>query len=169
VAPNKRLEDVLTTFYALKHLRPQARLLIVGATSGMAPYVAYLQALIARLGLADVVFSGHVNQAEWLAYYRTAQIYLSLSEHEGFCIPLLESMHFNLPIVAYKAAAVPETLGQSGLLVQEKDPLKIAGLLDVLLSQPALRASLLQAQRRRLQDFLPAAILPRLKTLITAL
>jgi len=90
-----------------------------------------------------------------MVYYRCADCYLSMSEHEGFGVPFLEAMHFGVPIVAYEAAAVPETLGDSGILVIEKDHVAIAELIGLLLEDVTLRDKLTGTQGRRLKDFLP--------------
>lgn len=169
ISPNKRIEDLITSFYYLKQHRPQTRLILVGSAGGTDSYLAYLQALITQLNLADVIFTGHVTQAQWAAYYHCAKVYLSLSEHEGFCIPLLESMYFGLPIVAYESTAVPETLGPSGLLITQKDPRRIAALLALLLDNPALRATLVVAQRQRLTHFLPQTVEALLQNLLKPL
>ena len=84
-----------------------------------------------------MVFAGGVSQAELCTYYRLASAYLCLSEHEGFCVPLLEAMHFDVPVVAYAAAGVPGTMGDAGLLVQEKDFPAIAELTHRVVHDPA--------------------------------
>jgi len=170
VAPNKCLEDLILTFFYLKRdVCPGARLVLVGAQGRMHRYVAYLQKLVQELHLPDVVFTGHVSNAELVAHYRCASLYLSMSEHEGFGVPFLESMHFGLPIVAYAAAAVPETLGACGVLVTEKDHRAIAELIGLLIEDEGLRSRLIAGQRRRLEDFLPESVEGQLQTLLAGL
>ncbi len=170
LSPNKRVEDLILTFYYLKRfVRPDARLLLVGSTRGMEPYLAFLRALVERLRLPDVVFTGHVSTSQLVACYRCATVYLSMSEHEGFGVPLLESMHFGVPIVAYKAAAVPETLGESGVLVKVKDHPAIAELVGWVAEDGELRARVVARQRARLRDFLPEAVEERLRALLRTL
>jgi len=167
VAPNKCLEDLILSFFYLKRfMRPDARLLLVGAQGGMERYSAFLQQLVHTLSLPDVVFAGHVSNAELMAYYRCASVYLSLSEHEGFGVPLLESMHFGLPTIAYKAAAIPETLGNSGVLVNEKNYPAIAELINLLIEDDALRSLIVAGQRNRVRDFLPESVAARLRALL---
>ena len=167
VSPNKRLEDLILTFYYLKRfVRPGAKLLLVGSASGMEPYLEFLQALVARLGLSDVSFTGHVSNSELVAYYQSASVYLSMSEHEGFGVPFLESMHFGVPIVAYKAAAVPETLATSGVLITVKDHAAVAELIGLLDEDDGLRARIVDRQRERLQDFLLERIEQQLQVLV---
>jgi glycosyltransferase involved in cell wall biosynthesis len=170
VSPNKRFEDLILTFAYLKRfVRPDARLLLVGSTRRMELYHEYLQSLATRLGLSEVVFTGHVSASELVAYYRCADVYLSMSEHEGFGVPLLESMHFGLPIVAYKAAAVPETLGGCGILVTAKDYSVVAELVGLLIEDGNLRARIVARQRERLGDFLPHEVDRRLGELLQGL
>jgi glycosyltransferase involved in cell wall biosynthesis len=167
VSPNKRLEDLILVFYYLKrHVRPDARLILVGSTRGMQPYLEYLQRLVAQLGLADVVFAGHVSKSDLVAFYRSADLYLCMSEHEGCCVPLLESMHFGVPIVAYDATAVPETLGGSGVLVKDKNYPAVAELIGVLAERKTLRNRIVVRQRERLEDFGPKSVGDRLQTLL---
>jgi glycosyltransferase involved in cell wall biosynthesis len=167
VAPNKRFEDLILTFFHLKRdVCPAARLVLVGAQGRMARYVAFLQKLVDELDVPDVVFAGHVSNAELVAYYRCASLYLSMSEHEGFGVPLLESMHLGLPIVAYAAAAVPETLGACGVLVTEKDHRAIAELVGLLIEDEDLRSRLIAGQRKRLEDFLPESVEGQLESLL---
>jgi glycosyltransferase involved in cell wall biosynthesis len=167
VAPNKRFEDLILTFYYLKKfVRPDARLLLVGSTGQMEFYLEFLQALVTRLGLSDIVFTGHVSASQLVAYYQCASVYLSMSEHEGFGVPLLESMHFGVPVVAYRAAAVPETMGGSGILVKGKDYTALAELIGLLIEDTSLRAHIVARQRKRLQDFLPERVEGRLQELL---
>jgi len=170
VSPNKRLEDLILTFHYLKRfVWPDARLLLVGSAYGMEPYLEFLQALVKRLNLPDVTFTGHVSTAQLAACYRCASTYLSMSEHEGFGVPLLESMHFGVPIIAYKAAAVPETLGGSGILVKDKDYAAVAELIALLAEDTYLRAQVTALQRKRLQVFMPNRVAGHLRELIRGL
>ncbi len=167
VSPNKRFRDLILTFYYLKrHVRSDARLLLVGSSHGMEIYLEFLQALVRRLGLSDVVFAGHVSNSALMAYYRCADVYLSMSEHEGFGVPLLESMHFGVPIVAYEAAALPETLDGSGVLVRRKDYAAVAELIGLLIEDERLRSQIVARQRERLRDFMPRKIKGQLQELL---
>ena len=157
-APNKRLEDVVRSFHLYRRINPRSRLLLVGTDAGLENYSAAVRALVGRLGTPEVHFVGHVGFRELCTCYRLADVYLTLSEHEGFCVPLLEAMHFGVPIVAYAAAAVPETLGVAGLLVREKRFEQIAELLHLAVSDRDLRERLAAAGRERLKDFAPEMI-----------
>ncbi|MDH7474360.1 MAG: glycosyltransferase family 4 protein [Anaerolineae bacterium] len=160
VVPNKRFEDLIITFNFLKRrVCPGAQLILVGSARGMEPYLEFLQALVGRLGLSSsVVFTGHVSTSQLVAYYRCASVFLSMSEHEGFGMPFLESMYFGIPIVAYKAAAIPETLDGSGVLVAEKDHAAVAELIGLLLEDKALKERIVARQRERLKVFFPEQV-----------
>jgi glycosyltransferase involved in cell wall biosynthesis len=167
VAPNKCFEDLILTFYFLKRfVRPDSRLLLVGSTHRMGPYLEFLRALVRKLDLSDVVFAGHVSTSQLVAYYRCSSVYLSMSEHEGFGVPFLESMHFGVPIVAYKAAAVPETLGGAGVLVRSKEHAAVSELIGMLAQDGQLRDRIISRQRERLRDFMPQRIQERLQELL---
>ena len=96
----------------------------------------------------EVVFAGQVDDDELYAYYRVADVFLCLSEHEGFCVPLQEAMHFNLPVIAYDAGAVRETLHGGGLLLRDKQPDLVAELLDRVTHGGPLRRAVLASQAR---------------------
>jgi glycosyltransferase involved in cell wall biosynthesis len=154
IAPNKRIEDLVKTYCLYRRLDPGSRLLLVGSAVDTEGYLAGLQKLAAELGVLDgVVFTGAVSQAELCTYYRLASVYVSLSEHEGFCVPLLEAMHFGVPVVAYASTGVPGTLGGAGLLVSDKDFPTLAELLYRVVTDGALRDTIVAAQRERLRAF----------------
>lgn len=155
IAPNKRVEHVILAFaYYQKLVEPDSRLCLVGA-SPHPIYQAYLDMLVESLELTDrVVFAGKVPlRAGFGAYYRASDVFLCLSEHEGFGVPLVESMYFDVPVIAYKAGAVPETLGDSGILVTEKRNDLIGELINLLVSDSALRHQVVRKQRERLAAF----------------
>ena len=153
LVPNKRIEDVIKAYYFFRRLRPDSRLVLVGTDVNMENYREALEALVRDLDLEGVVFAGHVTFPEMLAFYRTAAAYLVMSEHEGFCVPLLEAMIMDVPVVAYASTAIPGTLGDGGLLFHEKDYPVVAGMLDRVLSDDDLKSSLVKAGRRRLEYF----------------
>ena len=98
------------------------------------------------------IFTGPVPDEELAVYYRQAAVYISLSEHEGFCAPLLEAMAMDVPILAYAAAAVPETLGGAGVQFAPKDLEHAAELLGTLAFDDQVRAQVIAGQRRRLRQ-----------------
>jgi glycosyltransferase involved in cell wall biosynthesis len=155
VIPNKKFEDLIKVFYFYKkHFNPEARLVLAGDYRGQERYLAGIQALITELRLTDVHLTGHVEFPELLAYYRIADYYLSLSEHEGFGVPLLEAFHLDIPVVGYAAGAVEETMNGGGVVLRRKDFLRTAALIDTIEQDPALRRRLIDGQRAALTPYL---------------
>jgi glycosyltransferase involved in cell wall biosynthesis len=154
-APNKRQEDLLKLHYCLRRLSPGARLVLAGNTSFEA-YVEWQKQFACELGLDEnaVHFAGHVSQGEMITYYRHADVYVSMSEHEGFGKPLIESMYFGLPVIAYASTAVPDTLGDAGILFHEKHYEALAELVNLVASDDALRRRVIARQTQRVKAFL---------------
>lgn len=154
-APNKRQEDLLKLHYCLRRLAPDARMVLVGNTD-FTEYVAWQEAFARELGLDDsaVLITGHVSHQDMLTYYRCADIYVSMSEHEGFGKPLIESMYCGLPVIAYTSTAVPDTLGDAGILFHRKDYEGLAELIDKVVKDEPLRQRIITRQKRRVQAFL---------------
>ena len=100
-----------------------------------------------------MIFPGHIRFSEILAYYRTADAFVCMSEHEGFCVPLVEAMYFGVPIVAFNAAAVPDTLGGGGLLLDSKEPAYAAAAIDRVMNDRNLRRYLKNEQAKVLKRF----------------
>jgi glycosyltransferase involved in cell wall biosynthesis len=159
VIANKKIEDVIRFFHAYHtSFNPRARLLIVGAQSGFERYVASLHQLVAALGATDVHFIGHVTDEELVAFYETADLFLCASEHEGFCVPLVEAFYKRVPVLAYAATAVPSTMDGAGVLYDTKDPMHVAALMDAVVSNAALQDAIVDGQidavaRLRAHDF----------------
>jgi glycosyltransferase involved in cell wall biosynthesis len=167
VVPNKRVEDLIKIYYYYRNtVNANSRLIVAGSMTGMDRYTSFLRALVTVLDLPDVVFLNHVTDPELYALYRTASVFLSMSEHEGFCIPLIEAMHFRVPVVAYDAAAVPETLAGGGVLVKDKDFAATAELVGKLISDPTLRTAIVEKQLPRVAAFSREAVAERLKGLL---
>ena len=156
IAPNKKQEDIIKLYYCfLRDVDPDAKLYIVGNWSGFEKYYAKLKGFAADLRLRDdqVVFAGHVTEAEKSAYLACADAFVCMSEHEGFCIPLLEAMRRDVPVIAYASSAVPETLGENGLLFQKKDYVEMARQTGRACRDEAFRQRVLQSQRENLKRF----------------
>ena len=151
VAPHKRFEDLLALHAELLKVRPEARLLLVGGYEPGSRYFKSLQRT-AR-GLSGVHFLGRLSHTELVAAYRTASVFVSMSEHEGFGVPLIEAMAAEVPVLAYAAAAVPETLGGAGIAFDQKRFAFLAELVVEVCENLELRQRLLQGQARRLEDF----------------
>lgn len=150
VVPHKRMEDLLSLHEELRRLTPQAELWIVG---GFAPGHAAFKALAARAKrLGGVRFLGQVSHAELVAAYRSADVFVSMSEHEGFGVPLIEAMAAEVPVLAFGAAAVPETMGGRGIVFDEKHFAALAELVLRLSRDDELRGRVLEGQRARVGE-----------------
>ena len=153
-APNKKIEDLLNAFYYFqRYVQPASRLIHVGSYAGMEQYHALLLTRMRELQLKNVELVGSVRQDELNAYYEVARAFLCLSDHEGFCIPLLEAMAHDVPVVAFAAGAVPETLDGAGVLLREKRHDLIAEVLGRVAEDENLRAGILKGQRERLARY----------------
>jgi len=154
LAPNKAQHDIVKAFAAYRRFHnADAHLHLVGGGREEA-YGRTLQRFIHALGLDEhVTITGGVSPAELVAYYRAADVFVVCSEHEGFCVPLLEAMHYRVPIVAFASTAIPETLGDAGLLLDVKDPCTIAAAVDHVVGDQRLRDQLVQAGARRVRAF----------------
>ena len=152
--PNKRIEDLLNAFYYFRrYVEPDARFIHVGSFAGTEQYHALLLTFARDLQLTNVDMVGAVRQDELNAYYQSAALFLCMSEHEGFCIPLIEAMVHDVPILACAAAAVPDTLDGAGVLFREKNFDAIAEMMGRLIKDQGLRAAVIEGQRARLARF----------------
>jgi glycosyltransferase involved in cell wall biosynthesis len=169
IAPNKKIEDHirLAEFYK-RYVDAYYRFIFVGRVDVVPRYYSMIRAFIAELRLLNerFIFTGPVPDEELAVYYRYAAVYTSLSEHEGFCVPLVEAMAADVPILAYTAAAVPDTLGGAGIQFAPKDLELAAELLGELAFNDDLRARVIAGQRRRLADFGDDRVSQRLETLL---
>jgi glycosyltransferase involved in cell wall biosynthesis len=159
VIANKKIDDLIRYFHAYQSkFNPRSRLLVVGVFSLFERYMAALNHLVEELGVRDVHFVGHVTDAELVAYYEVADLFLCASEHEGFCVPLVEAFYKQIPVLAYAATAVPATMDGGGVLFEDKDPLYVAALMDGILTSTSLQDELVERQmaaveRLRTKDF----------------
>jgi glycosyltransferase involved in cell wall biosynthesis len=165
LASNKGHEHLIRAVAALRALAlPSARLTLVGGGDDTEPYARALRDLAERVGVGSAVrLTGRVSDSELREIYATAAVFACASEHEGFCVPLLEAMAFSVPIVAFAAAAVPETVGPAGLLTATRNPLVWAALLEVAIRSAPTRRSLIAAGHRRLADFSDDSVFRRLR------
>jgi L-malate glycosyltransferase len=171
IVPNKRVEDIirLAEFYK-RYIDTHYRFIFVGRSDGVPRYHATVRALIRQFDMLPerFLFPGAVADWELAAYYRSASAYLSLSEHEGFCVPLLEAMAAGVPVFAYESTAVGETLGGAGVCWSPKDLEFAAELLGQVTFDPAIRAKVIAGQYARLEHFSEAHMVDRLKEAISA-
>jgi glycosyltransferase involved in cell wall biosynthesis len=165
LAPNKRQDELLRALYYYSRGAGRgrdARLLLVGAPSAAPGFQAWLERAIATWELEGVHLTGHVSDAARAACYRAASVYVSLSEHEGFGVPLIEAMHHGVPVIARSATAVDETLGEGGLLVRDADPRRVAELIGLVVEDERLRSAMIAAGHRRVAELAPDRIEARL-------
>lgn len=167
IAPNKKHEDLIRAFHYYRRINPNSRLLLVGSWRMCESYKVWLEQYCQWLGLSDVHFCGHVSRAQLVAYYRVGNVFVCMSEHEGFCVPLVEAMHFGVPIIAYGATAVPDTLGTAGVLLKEKDYPTIAEMVNLMVTDAAVRGRVVAHQRERLEAFRPGIVQDRLLALLS--
>lgn len=155
LAPNKRQEDVIRVFaWYHRYVDDASRLVLVGSAPEFDGYREDLGRIAEAERVAEYVeMPGKVSFEELAAYYRIADVFVCMSEHEGFCAPLVEAMYHDLPVVARAAGAVPETVGDAGILVRERNFPRIAEAIHAVQTDPGLRAEILARQRERLEAF----------------
>ncbi len=154
LAPNKKIEDIIKAFYFYHyHIERSSKLWLVGIDHDTEIYSFGLRQLVHELHLGDVVqFVGRRDDGEVRALYEACTVYLCMSEHEGFCLPVIEAMHFGLPVIAYASSALPGTIGDGGILVSQKHPAELAELINSLVTDNALRQKVITAGRTRAQS-----------------
>jgi glycosyltransferase involved in cell wall biosynthesis len=171
LAPNKKIEDHIRLAEQYKrYVDAYYRFIFVGRYDAVPRYYASIRALVAEYRMLPerFWFTGPVPDAELAAYYRNAHVYVSLSEHEGFCAPLVEAMAMDVPILAYAGAAVPETLGGAGVSFAPKDLEYAAEMLSELAYNEPLRRQVLAGQRHRLAAFDRVNLEPAIREMLSA-
>ncbi|MBQ6102518.1 MAG: glycosyltransferase [Kiritimatiellae bacterium] len=155
LAPNKRHDRLLQVFSAFqRYVEPKSRLVVAGGSGGAEAYKALLLGSVYTLVAKNVLFTDFVDDAKLRACYATASAFVCMSDHEGFCAPLLEAMAWHVPVFANAAGAVPETLDGAGVLVRPEDPPElVAETMGRVLGDPALRAAVVKKQDERLARF----------------
>jgi glycosyltransferase involved in cell wall biosynthesis len=169
IVPQKKIEDHIRLAEVYKrYVDSYYRFIFVGRYDGMPRYYAQVRALMAEFQMLPdrFWFTGPVPDEDLAAFYRWADVYVSLSEHEGFCVPLVEAMAADVPVLAYAAGAVPETLGGAGVLFAPKDLELAAEMLGTLVYDRPVRDAVIDGQRRRLADFAPERIERRLLDIV---
>jgi len=150
ISPHKAQHDLIKALASSRQLHgPGARLHLVGTSLGE-DYPRALQRFAERLGVADGVrMTGAVSADVLSAYYDSADVFVCTSDHEGFCVPIVEAMGRGIPVVAYDAAAVGETVGGAGIVVRDKSPVAMATAVDRVTSDPMLSRKLAGFGRER--------------------
>ena len=153
-APNKKIEDAVKAFfYFHRFVDSNSRFIHVGSFAGTERYYYLLVTQVRELGLRSVHFAGSVPEAQLNAFYKSADLFLCMSEHEGFCIPVLESMIHDVPVMCFAAGAVPETMDGAGVLFREKHFETIAEMMGRLSRDKALRNAVIKGQQERLARY----------------
>lgn len=169
LSPHKAQTDLVEMMHAMQSIDQECRLILVGGGEGA--YAQELQELIREYALAErVIVTGHVDDATLKAYYQVANVFVSMSEHEGFGVPLIEASWFDIPVVAYKSSAIPETLGTAALMFTDKqEMLSVAALVNVVIYDDGVRSKILEAQRVARERFRLEHIKPYYEAMIESL
>jgi hypothetical protein len=168
IAPNKRHEEIIRIFhrYCCQN-NPNSRLFLVGSETQAPAYAHRLKILTAKLGIEQkVIFTGHVTDAELHSYYRIADVFLCMSDHEGFGVPIIESFIFGVPVFAFKSSAVPEIMGDAGVLLGEASYEETAELIHIVLQNREIRERIIEKQRQWAEEFSRANARRRLMKLL---
>ena len=153
IAPNKRIEELMQAFaFYNRAINRQSRLIIVGSERSAWRYFMMLRMFQGELNLTNIYFEGFVSPEALAAYYRSADLFVTTSEHEGFCLPLVEAMHSKVPVIARRTGGMPEALGQAGILFDDASPEALALLMDRVLTDDSLRCEVLASQQVRLTE-----------------
>jgi glycosyltransferase involved in cell wall biosynthesis len=157
ITPNKCQHDIIRLYgFYKRYVNARCRLILVGKYQGFEKYLWECRKLINRMQLGDIYIPGRVSHSELLAFYSLADIFVSMSEHEGFGVPLLESMILNVPVMAYAAAAVPHTMGDAGIVFSNKSKwLELSELAHLVVTDTSLQTRIINSQQRRLRYFMP--------------
>ena len=154
IIPNKKFENIIKSFYCYqKYFNPRSQLILAGDYRGMERYLAALVDMIDRLALKDVHFTGHIDFTELLSYFRAADVFLSMSEHEGFGVPLLESFYLRIPVIALAAGAVEETMNGGGILFREPKFMSVAAVMEKLRTDENFRREVINGQLNALEKY----------------
>ena len=167
IVPNKRIEDLILAFgwYNIA-INPYSRLILVGSHQSAPRYYTMLRMLAGDLDLPNVCFEGFASPAGLAAYYRIADLYVCPSVHEGYCLPLLEAMYMNLPVIARRAGAMPDTMDGAGILYDDLQPVELAELMHRVMVNPALRNDVMRSQDERMQRLRERPVEAELKALL---
>jgi L-malate glycosyltransferase len=168
LTPNKRQDEVIRAFALYRrHRAPDARLVLVGEPVNDG-YAGHIRALADQLAPGAVAIERGLTALELGDRYRAASAFLCLSEHEGFCIPLLEAFHFDIPVIARPEGAIPETVGDAAPLIDDPDLAVVAELLHLAVTDSELRAELAKRGQARVAAYAPALVADRLRAAVQA-
>jgi glycosyltransferase involved in cell wall biosynthesis len=173
IVPNKMIEDLINIFsYYYRNIDSNGKLVIVGDYSssfGNQAYYKILLNLVDEYHIKNVYFTDKITLRKLVGYYKWANVFITMSAHEGFCVPLLESMYFGIPVIANNICAIPETLGGAGILINEVNYAEIAELIDICVRDKEIRKRIIERQYERLKDFDYNKVRERFKSCIDKL
>ena len=168
--PNKAQHHLIAALAALRQTGRDARLQLIGSWVGMGAYARRCQGLARDLRVADhVALEGSVDDARLAHAYAQSDVFVCLSDHEGYCVPLVEAMAASLPIVAFASSAVTETVGRAGLLLDEKPPSLVAEAVLAATSDRLLAARMAVGRTERLAALDADAVAGRVRAFVEAL
>lgn len=154
IVPNKKIEDVVRVFdYYRRHYYKNSTLKIAGSFNNDVYYDTLIKYIKAK-NIANVEFLGHITDGELEELYISSDVFLCMSEHEGFCIPLIEAMSCRIPVVAYSATAVPDTMGDAGILLDNKDAKYVCDKIDKLFEDEQYRSTIIDGQIKHVDEFI---------------
>jgi len=170
LAPNKHVEGVIAAFaWYHRTINRHSRLIIVGSDRSAWRYFTMLQMYAAECDMQTVYFERHATATALAAHYRLADAFVTCSQHEGYCLPLVEAMHHNVPVIARRQGGMPEALGGGGVMFEDAGPRELAVLMDRVVSDQAFRAEVLESQNRRMEIVRARRVDEELKELLTPL
>jgi len=153
MAPSKRIEELIKIFaYYNMNINPNSNLFLIGSSKDTPAYFQWLDSIIKKAKIKNVHWISNISDFLLYTYYQVSDVFIIMSEHEGFCVPLIQSMYFKIPIIAKNAAAIPFTLGDSGILIKDNNAEQTGELIDVLISNESLRNELIKKQTKRLDQ-----------------
>lgn len=168
--PNKAQHELVLVLAAVREAGLDAELRLVGSWAGLEGYQAHCEALAEALGVADaLVITGSVDDQRLADEYAGADCFVCLSNHEGYCVPLVESMEHDLPIVAYAQGAIPETAGRAALLLDDKPPSLVAEAVLETLANPRLRERMAAGRLERLVDLSHKRVADRIRAFVATM
>ena len=167
IAPNKCIEELILAFsWYYWRLNKQSRLIIVGSERTAPRYYLMLRMLVHELDLPNVCFERFASPAGLSAYYDIADVFVTASRHEGYCLPLVEAMSKGVPVIARNTGGIPEALGGAGVMYEEMAPEEMAQLMHRVMTNDQLKQTVLESQRRRIADIAARRVEDELKTLL---
>ena len=167
LAPNKCVEELILMYaHYYFNINPHSRLILVGSERSCPAYFAMLRTLAGELGLQNVCFERYVSPRGLVACYTLADLFVTASRHEGYCLPLLEAAYKGVPVMARDAGGMPEALDGAGVLYDDLGPALLAELAHTVLSDEAVRAEVLGSQDRRMKALASRSLEEELRVLL---